>query len=345
MRKRLEDHAFALAAARDLLLVGGAAAVGAWCGATRPDPGPLAVHLGLGALAACAVANTWAFATERRALHVYLLQCALVAAYAVLRQTWLRTAGPEDDAAVLLGVGFLLVVATVVARRANLDHAADAVRRFAGLLPLGMGMALPWEATADNAMWSFGAAAMYGLLGKVGGSRAMGALGAVAANLALVQAAMVNGFSGFEVWFGALGLLVAVLSHLYADVLEPGVRGTLRVVGAALGYSPAAAALVWQIGDAQNDWYPLGLAGACLAGVAVGAALRVRAYLLLGAGFLLLDLGTVLVRASLRDQRLGFVVLSCSGLAVLAAMVVWSTRRAQVQGAVRRVRKLMGRWQ
>ncbi len=343
--RRLEDHSFALAAARDMLLVGGAAAVGAWCGADRLDPGQFAAHLGLASLAACAIANAWAFAVERRALHVYLLQCALVGSYAVLRQTWLRSAGPEDDAAVLLSIGFLLVGATVAARRAHLDHAADAVRRFAGLLPLGMGAALPWQATTDNALWSLGAAGMYGLLGKLGGSRAMSALGAVAANLALVQAAITQGFAGFEVWFGAFGLLVAVLSHLYADVLESEVRGALRLVGAGLGYIPAAAALVWQIGDAQNDGYPLGLAAACLAGVTIGAALRVRAYLLLGAGFLLLDLATVLVRASLRDQRLGFVALSSSGLLVLALMVLWSTRRAQVQATVRRIQRVLARWQ
>jgi len=345
LRRSMEDHGVAFAAARDLLLVGGAAAVGVWCAADRPDPGPQAAHLGLAALAACAVANGWAFAAERRALHVYLLQSSLLGVYAVLRQTWLRTAGPEDDAAVLLAVGFLLVGATVAARRAGLDHAADAVRRFAGLLPLGMGAALPWQATADNALWSLGAAGMYAVLGRAGGSRAMGALGAVAGNLALLQAALAQGFSGFEVWFGALGLLAVVLSHLYADVLQPGVRAGIRTAGAALGYGPAAVALLWQLGDAQNDWYPLGFAAACLVGVAVGAVLRVRAYLLLGAAFLLLDLATALVRASLRDQRLGFVALSCSGLLVLAAMVLWSTRRAQVQAAVRRVRRVLGRWQ
>jgi hypothetical protein len=66
--------------------------------------------------------------------------------------------------------------------------------------------------------------------------------------------------------------------------------------------------------------------------------------LILGLAFLLLDLGTLLVRASLRDQRLGFFVLSLTGLAILSLMVAYTMHKEKVRAGLRRLHRALSGW-
>jgi hypothetical protein len=126
--------------------------------------------------------------------------------------------------------------------------------------------------------------------------------------------------------------------------MEPGLRTGLRFAGTALTFAPAALAIVLQIGNARSDIYPLGFAGACIIAILAGMWFHIRAYLVLGLAFLVLDLLTMLVRASLADQRLGFFVLSLTGLLILAAMAAYTLRKEQVRRTLRRVRRALSTW-
>jgi hypothetical protein len=119
----------------------------------------------------------------------------------------------------------------------------------------------------------------------------------------------------------------------------------LRLAGTGLTYAPAAIALVGQLGSGGSPLYPFAFALACLAGIAVGMWCHVRAYLGLGLAFLLLDLVTLLVRASVRDQRFGFFLLSFTGLAILATMVGYTMRKEAILATLRRLRRALATWQ
>jgi hypothetical protein len=82
----------------------------------------------------------------------------------------------------------------------------------------------------------------------------------------------------------------------------------------------------------------------CLVGIAAGMALHIRAYLALGTAFLVLDVAANLLAAGLRDHRIGFLLLSITGLAILGAMAFVTTRREAVSGALDRVRVRVREW-
>ena len=133
---------------------------------------------------------------------------------------------------------------------------------------------------------------------------------AAAANIALLLFALSSGISGAEVWLAPMGLFVLALSQIFASTLQHGARVTLRVVGALLLYLPAALQIALQVGNARDGIYPVVFGLACLAGVAAGMLMQIRAYLALGVGFLVLDVVANLAHAGLRDHRVGFLVLS-----------------------------------
>ncbi len=285
-----------------------------------------------------------ALVAERTARHAYFLQCALVGTYGFMRATWWQSMRPEEDALVLLSLDFLLVGVTVLARRSREDVVASAASRFAALLPLLVAFLLPWQATPENALFSLGASLFYGLLGWVERSRILGTLGAVAANLALLVLFLSEGLTGLDVYLAPLGLCALIVVHLFAGGMSKDARFALLSAGTGLTYAPAALAIVFQVGNARSDYYPLGFAAACIVGIGAGMWFHIRAYLALGLAFLVLDLGTLLVRASLRDQRLGFLVLSIAGIAILSAMVYYTMNRDRVTRALVRLRRALGTW-
>ena len=175
-------------------------------------------------------------------------------------------------------------------------------------------MCCPGRRGALNALFALGSAIFYGLLARLERSRILGAFGSIAANLALLMVSLSQGLGGADIYLAPLGLCMLVIVHLFEGSLTADARGGLRLAATALTYAPAAITLVLQIGNAQSDWYPLAFAGACLIGIAGGMWFHIRAYLVLGLAFLIIDLGSLLIRASLHSQRLGFFVLSLTGL-------------------------------
>ncbi len=83
------------------------------------------------------------------------------------------------------------------------------------------------------------------------------------------------------------------------------------------------------------------LAGLCVAGMAAGIVLRVRAFLFLGAGFLLLDVFAMIWHAAV-DRAQTWVWYASGivlGALILALFAVFEKRRNDVLGVVDRLRR------
>ncbi len=325
---------------RDALLLATCAALAPLATGRAPVP-----ETALAALALLTLVGAHAAWRERTPRHVYLVQAALAAAYGLYRTRVVPEWPAEADAVALLVFGFALVGVVVVARRAGVPPVADAVRRFAALLPIAAGVLLGGEDAWTGAATAAGSGLLYGALALVERSRGFGALAALAGNLALLNVAFAEDVDGVEVYLALLGLFLILLAQLYSRALGPVQRKRVRVLGGLLLYVPAAIQLAMQVGPAADGTYAIVFGAVCLLGVAAGMMLRVRAFLALGTGFLTLDVIANLVHASLRDHRVGFLVMSVSGLLILGAMILVTTRRDSLLRRWQALRRRLRGWE
>lgn len=281
---------------------------------------------------------------ERRTRHVYGLQLLAVGTYAYVRDALGLEWPPEVDATVVLALGFVLLGATIVARRLDVPPVATATRRFAALLPLAVVWLMPSDATEQAAALSAASGALWASLAWAGQSRWLGSLGAAALNFALLVFALASGLEGIEVFLAPLGLMLLALGQIFAASLPDGARLAIRVLGALALYLPAAVQVALQVGNARDGFYPVLFGVACLVGVGVGVLLRIRAYLALGTGFLALDVIAGLFHAGRRDHRIAVLVLSLSGLAVLGLMIYVTLKREKVQRLRASLREQWADW-
>jgi hypothetical protein len=346
-----EAHSWGSAAGRDVLLVGTLVLL-AWTvgtGTVGADgivgASTLRAPLGAGALALVLVAGTalHALVRGRTPRHAYVLQVSIVAAYALIRVA-IPTLPPFLDAIAALIYGFVLVGATTLATRLEVPPVAAATRRFAAALPLLVAVLRADGASLDSALIAAGAGALYAVLAATDKSRIFGAFAAIAGNLALLLGALALGFDGIEAYLGPLGLLLLVLAQIFASKLTPESRMALRIVGSLVLYSPAAMKLTFRLGQASDGTYSVLFGAVCILGMLAGMALRIRAYVVIGTLFVTLDVVANLVFAGLRDHRVGFVILSASGLAILATMIAMTLKREEVTAFVRRVRGAVRGW-
>ncbi|MDB5219057.1 MAG: hypothetical protein JWO86_6984, partial [Myxococcaceae bacterium] len=298
---------------------------------------------GLGALGLLVAVSVHAVAWQGTARHVALVEGLLVAFYAFATRSFRFR--PEVDAIIGLLYGFSLLGVAVVARRRKVPAVADATRRFAAVLPIALLVLTTRGATNEAAGLALGISALYGAMAWVERSRIFGSLAALAANLALIVFAVAQGLDGAEVFVGPVGIFVTALAQIFAPKMSASSRSALRIIGGALLYLPAGLKLTFRLGAAEDGGtYAVIFGVVCLLGVVAGLVLRVRAYLALGTMFLTLDVVANLVHAGLRDHRIGFVLLSVSGLAILGTMIGITLRRDAAWGIVGRFRSRLRAW-
>ncbi|HEX5754233.1 MAG TPA: hypothetical protein VFZ09_49075 [Archangium sp.] len=343
LREGREDLARGLAWGRDLWLIamGGLLALVAAQGST---PDERVLPLAGSAIALAVGVSLHAAWRERTGRHVYFVQVAVVGVYALVRALHARDLRPEHDALFALALGFVLVGVTVLARRAGVAPVERATRRFAALLPVGMALVLPSEATREAALLAGGSGLLYAALGAVERSRLFGSLAATACNAALLIAALSLDMEGIEIYLAPLGLLLLMLGQLFTGSLPRAARNAVRILGGMLLYVPAAAKVALQIGQAADGTYAFVFGAACLLGVAAGMALHIRAYLALGTLFLTLDVAATLVHAGLRDHRIGFVVMTLTGLSIVGGRVFATLRRQELDRWLRGMRVALRGW-
>jgi hypothetical protein len=310
--------------------------------AARAPGGHWTSLAGIAALGLALVVSLHAAVLSRTARQVALVETLLVAFYAfATRELVVR---PEIHALIGLAYGFSLLGVATIARRRGIAPVADATRRFVTALPVALALLTTSSADARTAALALGSSVLYGTMAWVDKSRIYGSLAAIAANLALLVFALAQGLDGVEIYVGPLGILVTALAQIFAPKTSHEARTALRVAGGALLYLPAGIKLTLRLGEASSGTYSVVFGAVCLLGVVVGLAARVRAYLALGTIFLTLDVVANLVHAGLRDHRVGFVLLSTTGLAILGGMIVVTLRREVAWAAVGRLRTRLRAW-
>lgn len=308
-----------------------------------PEPGGVAPgKWGLVAIALPLVVCVDSIARFGTARHVYLAQTLVVAMYAFLTRS--MNLRPEVDALLGLGYGFTLLGVAVIARRNKLTTVANATRRFLVVLPILIALLTMNDSTNSAALFALGSSVLYGTIAVAERSRIFGSLAAVAGNLALLVFALAQGLDGIEIYIGPLGLLVMTLAQIFATKMEPSARSALRIVGGALLYVPSGLKLALRLGAAEDPTYSVIFGVVCLLGVLAGVILRVRAYLALATLALTLDVAANLVYAGLRDHRLGFVLLSVSGLLILGLMIAITLFKERAWAILTRLRARVRGW-
>jgi hypothetical protein len=341
--RRLRDVARGLGWGRDGLL---ALAALIMAGVLRGQGSgqPIVLPLGLGTIGIGALVAAHAAYRERTARHIYLVQIAAVELYGLLRVQVATTLGAQADACFALILGFVLVGVAAMARRAAIPPLEQAARRFAAVLPVGIALLLPGQPSAQAALMAGGSSLLYGTLAVVERSRLFGALGALAANLALLISALAWNMQGSEVYLAPLGLLILMLAQIFGPTLAQGTRHLLQAVGGLLIYLPSAIDLAQRLGTRGSGNYAVLFGALCLLGVAAGMVLHIRSYLVLGTLFLSLDVAVNLLNIGLRDHRIGFWLLSLTGLAILGAMVLTTLRRDELRRLGARLRRYFRGW-
>jgi hypothetical protein len=344
-RARRDDGVAGLSHGRDVVLVASTLAMCLHV-ALRDPAGPAGFMegpCGLAALGLLVAVSLHAVSWQGTARHVALVEGLIVAFYAFATRSFRFR--PEVDATIGLLYGFSLLGVAVIARRRKVPVVADATRRFAAVLPIALLLLTARGATNEAAGLALGVSALYGAMAWVERSRIFGSLAALAANLALVVFAVAQGLDGAEVFVGPVGIFVTALAQIFAPKMTPAARSALRILGGGLLYLPAAIKLTFRLGEAEDGGtYAVIFGVVCLLGVVAGLVLRVRAYLALGTMFLTLDVVANLVHAGLRDHRIGFVLLSGAGLAILGSMIAITLRRDAAWGIVGRFRSRLRAW-
>jgi hypothetical protein len=218
---------------------------------------------------------------------------------------------------------------------------ADA--RAPGLRPmLGYLEKLPQHFDTYALLW-FLAGLLYGLVALSRRSFGWALLGALATNAglwALLTHHQVPAAVHPQAWAVPLALIVLVSEHVNRHRLRADVASGLRYLGISLIYVSSAADL-FIAGVGQSVWLPIVLAALCLAGVVAGVLLRVRAFLYLGIGFLLLDVFAMIWHAAV-DRAQTWVWYASGivlGVIILAVFAVLEKRRNDVRELVGRLRE------
>jgi hypothetical protein len=230
-------------------------------------------------------------------------------------------------------------LALFMGREERRDVAA-ALRGGAVIWPLVGLFAAPWDTPSQLVLLLLVQAGHYAWLAGSGMRRTGSGLSAIAFNGAMVAAFFATGWHGVQDLALPAGLSILALTWAFRDDLGRDAQVRLRAVAMTAVYAAAA-------------WRPLTFtttAGlifcvlVCVTGVAAGAFLRIRSYVLLGTAFLVTSVVATLIRQGLAEPRLGAVLLAAVGLGIVAFMVVFTTRRAELQARMTSLQSMFSNW-
>ncbi|HEY1190888.1 MAG TPA: hypothetical protein VGE74_24870, partial [Gemmata sp.] len=179
-------------------------------------------------------------------------------------------------------------------------------------------------------LW-FLAGGVYGLVALSKRSFGWALLAALATNAALWSLLAHGGVPFFvhpQAWVIPLALIVLVSEHINRRRLSDEVSNAMRYAGVAMIYV-ASAADMFIAGVGASMWLPVVLAVLCVLGVLGGILLRVRAFIYLGVGFLLLDIFSMIWHAAVNLQQTWVWYASgiVLGVVVLALFAYLEKRR------------------
>ena len=282
---------------------------------------------------------------ERKGRHLYFTQTSIASLYLALKQAFPETLTPQVDAIAALVFGFILTGVTSVAHRLGIPPLEQSTRRFAALMPVVAVIVLPTEFSYENAGMATFSTVIYAALAITSSHRIYAVLAAVAANLAILTAIMASQVQGIEIYLAPLGLFFLFLGHIFRENLTDQAIKIIRVSGGLLLYLPASVNISFEMGRAADPMYALIFGLLSLAGVVCGMIFQIRSYFFMGVSFFTLNLIANLLQTGLRDQRMGFILLSLTGIFIIGSLVTYTLKKETILGFVEHTQKKLAKWE
>ncbi len=213
---------------------------------------------------------------------------------------------------------------------------AEPLERSGALLPL-LPVAGFWLVPSEVhfSVVMVAAAAIYSVLSIRRKSFGFGVLAALMANGGLwYLLAQADGW-GFirhpQLWCIPPAVCVLAAAYLNRDRLTDSQFASVRY-GATTAIYVTSTADIFINGVAEQPWLPIVLAGLSLAGIFAGIFLRVRSFLILGAGFLILSLLTVIWHAAVDLEQTWIWAATgiVTGILIIALFAVFEKKRDDV---------------
>jgi len=184
---------------------------------------------------------------------------------------------------------------------------------------------------------------LYGLIALSRKSFGWALLGALATNAGLWALLSHNGVPAIvhpQAWAIPLALIVLVSEHVNRHRLKANVASGLRYLGISMIYVASASDL-FIAGVGQSLWLPVILAALCVAGLLAGVFFRIRAFLYLGLGFLMLDVFSMIWYAAVNREQTWVWYASgiVLGSIILALFAVLEKRRNDVRDLIGKLRE------
>ncbi len=248
---------------------------------------------------------------------------------------------------IVMGIAFFAVGAGELLQRSGLNVLSEPLTRTGVFLPLLPAIGF-WVASSDPKMSGFttllfSVGLLYVLTGIWRRSFVYVVLAALAGNATLWALLTDFRFSLLEnpqLFVIPPALCVLVASHLNRTRLTQTQRAAARYSSLLVIYVASTGEMFMQ-GLEDKLWPPMVLGGLSVIGVLAGMLLRVRAFIYLGATFLLLSMLTMVwhaahfARHSWPWWAFGFV----TGILLMAMFIIFEMKRQQVRGMLETFRK------
>jgi len=282
-----------------------------------------------------------------RVKYVYVAEAMLALLFMHIRLTmpWLFTGFFERYwPLVVVGLAYLGVGISEALRRQGLMVLAKPLERTGVMLPL-----LPvlgfWAVASlvDFSLLLFITGALYGGLSILRRSFGFGLLAALCGNGGLWYMLNRTEDYGFlrhpQLWLIPAALSVLVAAYLNRDRFTEDQMMTTRYITLMIIYVSSTSDIFIN-GVAESPWLPLILAGLSLVGVLCGIMFRVRAFLFLGATFLLVAVLTMIWYASvnLGWTWLWYVAGIVTGALIIFTFALFEKKRVEVLRVVEDLR-------
>lgn len=282
---------------------------------------------------------SWREAKEDESRGVWLGALSLTTGFVLTRVLAGGDVGLVESIAALVVAGAASLLASRLPE--SLSKVTKALTGVAMWWPaLGL-VTAPWSSPTSVAVLLVAFAVHYTLLAQQSGQKPLASvLSAVAFNGAVLTLWFGSGWGEAQYVLVPMGLSGLLLVQVFSKELGDAWAARLRAVAVGLVYAAAA----FRPLAIDAPWAFFLCVALCVVGVGAGIALKVRSFVTLGSIFLVTTVVATLVRWGVREPRLGALFLSGLGLAVVAFMVVVTTKKAELLERYKRVRGALERW-
>jgi hypothetical protein len=315
--------------------------------------GSTIVVLTLAALAAAILPgrDPLALSERGRTVYVYAAEILLALLFVHIRVTfpWLfRGLFQQYWPLVVMAIAFLGVGAGELFRRRQVHVLSRPLENTGVMLPV-----LPvlgfWfvESQVDYSLLLLGVGMLYATLSIARRSFGFGVLAALAANGGLWYFLGHQEGWGFlrhpQVWLIPPAVCVLGAAYLNRRQLSDAQMTAIRY-GSSMAIYLSSTADIFINGVAHAPWLPVVLAGFSVLGILAGILLRVRAFLLLGTGFLALALFTVIWHAAvdLEQTWIWWACLGVLGVLLLVLFAFFEKRRQDIHEMLEKLKQWEG---